>query len=1423
MDRKHTRLWTAAAAMAALVATGCAEKGRDISYVQPNYVKKSDLDGIWYIRNTVTKTPPTTGMTFAGETGKLEKIVFEIQETHLVGYRSYAMIPGQDQNIEDASKPSGTTARICRGQSGDPAKDCTGGLPYYGSPVVAFAIEKQFDIQRGYNPQTGETDNTIKENATDRPWNEREYIRVDWAHNAMGARPGTFAEVLNFASASDYGSMINANEPNTDPYDWPRKEYQGEGDAQKLSYFEFTARYMARPDTYKWTDDFGNVIYEQPLCWYTPSYDCTAQQVEMRTSLARVDPNRTNDYEPLIYGNDMMAKFGYFRTERLNYDRRFGFYESDRINIANRHRVWKESFFKDGAGTPDFARPIPMADRTPKPITYYVTPKSRVGGEAEYQQYWTAAKDLEAHWDVAFRRAIAAAQGKGDDLSTIPQMLYVCPNPVPQDATAAVIDNCGAVGFEARFGDLRHNFLWTIPEAVPNGLLGYGPSSADPETGEIISANANTYSAAVARYAQMGLDMVNAIVGDTTTDALIQGKDVTDYFKTHTPYAAVQGKTAPLKSGLTAEQVQKSDAPSQGAFQRPTNKMSALMESLRASGGIPTSGGDRLLSAAEKLRTRPDLESLIVDNPEMADDALAMLPSGIREAALSNPELAREARRQILLKTPQYASLQKAKQEHFAKNNICFTLEELEDRPLFGVAWREANKRIGRITELRAQGLSLEAARAQADEEIRVRFRQLAWRATSEHEIGHTFGLRHNFAASFDAINYFDKFWELRQPTLTIDQSGTQVIPRTPEDLRTVSDGTEEQLASGMMDYQYSSIMDYGGKLNADWQGVGKYDEAAILFAYSGDGQPGYVEVFDGNLRLDSKQFDGSDGKKLTVTGAGYDLPIVNALRTTTAVPNYTERFHYSTVPLHFGQGTELEEIIASGIQNLQKRRVEKWSVVKERTEQVRALLATNATPSVGDIESIAALEVPYMFCTDDHAGSLLSCNRWDRGPDYYEINRGWLEDYWNGYYFSHFRRDRLFFNGNRALNGAYGTFLDSSSIYKHWVHAMYGSRGPNAQNIPNYVNTPFGYDATTQDLWTMATVDGINDLLKVMAVPPAGMYMLWTPGDVGAPYYTAEKRWDVIQEGFDFDNLTPDGQKVLRDFYESRNGAEAFAIVPRGDARRMYSRYDYKTGFAFWDRLTEVGHYNDQIGAIFASVTPNTNFLGQDELADRNRFYIPYYLTFRDELNHTYGSIWSNNENALSPTVYLSAAEDGTISKPNVVFQTQVRGQDYVEGFNYPPLRSLPQNSQAARANQQTTWTSRIYSLYLGMALFNVNYDLDYAKQNQIIKLGGKEDVTVPVGWEKYEVEDFTTGTRYAALKKAGAPDTPAVRTINLARYYRDVALDPINSKVLDASEKADPVKVQNTKTQYTEAFRYQVRNMDIMRGMYDLYGKAF
>jgi hypothetical protein len=1438
---RRTRWLTWAVVAAALSTAGCAQRNGDIVRVQPNVMKKAELlDGQWFLRNTVTWTPFNTQFTFPGMTGQMEKLVFEIQENYLVGYRSYPFTLGVDPAIDDTSKVSGTTTTAC-----DAKGRCAGGQPYYGSPVVAFPIVSHFDIQRGYNPATGEQTNVISENTTDRPWNQREYMRVNWAANVLNKISGiNYGSVLNPGAGVSNSNWIQPNEPGSDPSDWPAFDYEDrDGDGQpELTYFDVTGRYLAHPDTTH-IAGWGPV----PTCWFAdgPS-DCSSSEIHLRTSVAKVDPRWSRDYEPLVYGNELMQLFGYFRTERLNWDKKYGYLDSAVVRLAQRHRVWQEYYLKDGDGEPT-AQPMPLADRAPKPLVYYFTPASRMGGQSSYDELWEPGRALEQEYDHAFRRAIAAA--KGLSIEQVPQMFYLCNNPV----TDTDPEVCGRRGLSPRVGDLRYSFINTVTEPVANRLLGIGILSADPETGQIISGNSNTYTWGVNLRARAITDWVLLLSGETSQADYISGASVKAYLQRNPAYTLEQlhQGSSSLRSELTG--VPQRDEESRGAFARPTSRLRQLADRVKNDPGAIRAGADEMKRAAEQLATAPSLEAALLDNPDVQNDVLNLLPPFSQAAAAQDPTVLREASKGVLTDITRAQAYERARLDWLSSHSI--TTADFVDRTLIATAAAKLEARRARITQLQATGnpacrnpqrCSQEEARNVATDEMTRSFRQQLWLATSLHEAGHTIALRHNFQGSFDAVNYLDDYWTLRQPTLTVDQGGQKTLPRTPNDLKAAADGTQSQRAAGLHDYEYSSVMDYHQKSVTDWHGLGKYDEAAILFAYSGTSEPGYVEVFE-QARRSSLQFPGSDGAKVTVSGAAVDLPMVNATATNPSVPNYTERFHYSLVPLHFGEGSDLEQVLTDGIAKLRARKLVKYGDVARDEARVREALA--ADPSLvsdpdraSGVLGTALLRVPYMFCTDESAdGPVLSCNRFDRGPDAYEQVRAKLEDYWNYYVDSHFRRDRASFSGDRALFGAFNTFSFVADAYKHWVLEYFRQATPNQQQRPAYP-----MDATLQDTWTIAVLDGLNQHLNVMAVPPDGLHMYRT--------LRSQPRWDVISQGVDFDPLDATGRAELQDYYSTYYSGLDYVQLPRGLGRRMYSWYDYKSGYNFFNRMLEAGHYNDQIGAMFAAVIPDLALQGVDLTADRDRYNLPYYLVFRRELQDTFNALWSLDEDKVRPTLYKTLGSAQLPEDDAALFQRVfVKGNDLFTGFDYPPALPGPcavgQDPGAGNppkcfvagqhpgpANLQTTWTSRIYSLYLGMAMFRTNYDLDFAKSNQVFKLGSGEAFTVAPGSHTVEVQDPVVGHRYLAIEVDGAPpdSSGAVRMISIANDYLAMVNDPAKCPLsnflfyqgyscLTADQAANPALVEERRRYWLEVFRTGIRDLDLQRGMFAVYGKAF
>ncbi len=1456
----NSRLLGALAAV--VLAAGCAQSVGDVNRVQPNVVRKSDLlDGQWYFRNTVTHTPHNTMFTFPGQTGNMEKLVWEIQQGMLVGYRAYSFTPGAESNVDSTSKVSGTTATYC-----DAKGSCVGGQKYFGSPVVAFPITAHFDIQREYNPATGEQSNVVSENMSDRPWNQREYIRVNWSMNELNKASGlNWGTVQNPSGGSSASNWIQPNEKGEDSYDWPTFEYDDKG---KLKYFDVTGRYMANPDVYYW-EGFGNV----PLCLLTYGVDCASSQIKMRISISKIDEKYTRDYEPLLYGNDLMSMFGYFRVERLNYDRRFGPLESARILLANRFRVWEEYYQKDTAGEPNYAQPIAMSARKPKPIVYYFTRPDRMGGEDRYQEFWEPTMEtLQPNYDKAFRRAIAAAQGGDKDWRQVDSMFIVCNNPVKQGDPAA----CGAPGFSPKFGDLRYSFINTIAEPTANGLLGYGPSSADPETGMLISGNSNTYTWGVDMIGRQLVDHVMLLNGDKTIPNYISGDDMRTFIANNPIYnVALARKESELTSSLQG--VPQVPEETVGAWDRPTARMQGLMQQFVQTKAFSPSAStasnrNHLKAAADHLAKFPDLEAQILDNPEVQHDLVNLLPAGVRARAEADPTFRRQASRSVLTDFTKNAAYQKFRLSELSKH--CVMMSEFTDRTMIGLANEQVNfineelvkagapaKCQRKITDLPEYVLTDAGTIAISDAGLQIpatdrqecmrwkqpiydrvarKFRQQMWLATTIHEVGHTVNLRHNFAGSFDAVNYDDEYWQLKKSTITVVQNNERKIPRTPADLKIAAEGTEGQRLGKMHDYESSSIMDYHGKRNGDWTGLGKYDEAAIVFAYSGDTNPGYVEVFR-NARATTERFNGTDGRQMTITGAAVDLPMVNATATTPLIYNYTERFHYTTVPLHFGEGSDITAVINSGVERLKdsNRRLAKWTEVRAQEQQIRDAL--EADPTLPDDPARLAavtqgklMRVPYMFCSDESAdGPVLSCYRFDRGPDYYEKVRTELEDYWAYYYDTHFRRDRAWFSGNTAVNSTFSSFYTVANVYKHWVFRQY-KQAERSQEISNN----FKIDPLIQDYWTMAVLDGVNNQLNVMAVPEFGLFYLRN--------ITTGPQWDQIADGEDFDELTEQGRRRLEEFFTENRGARAFMMVPRGMGRRMYSRYDFKSGYGFFSRMSEAGHYNDQLGAMFAAVIPGIDIQGTDQDADWNRYNISYYQVFRPEFQANFGSLWSDDEDKVRPQLYKATDNTGAITSRPVLAQRRfISGSDLYANFDYPkaPPTQCPGGPDCIRTSQNLapvnisiTWTARIYALWLGMALFRVNYDLDYSKSNQIFKLGSSEGFNVAPGYHAVEMPDIVNGSRYVAIERDGAPvdSTPAVRMLTIGQSYLTMVRNPATCplpryleqegyRCMRDVDATNANVVETRRRMWTELYQDSVRDLDLMRNFYMAFGSAF
>lgn len=1401
--------------LAAFVAAGCSAP-ETIDRTQPNYVKKSDLtSGQWYFKQTIVDVPRTSPAATVGYGGGLEKLRWEVHEDRLIGYRTYERIPGLDPTVDRDNSRIGQVLH-------------KNGKAYKGQPVVAYRIVSHFDRQRQYNPATGEQSPVLEENMSDRPWYEREFMRVDWSalaldnYNACDRAGGDWSACFN-GGTGQYLRWVTSQDTNKQDNEWVEDRQGGE-----LKYFDFTSEAIMDPPTVEYPG-YGKI----PLCMFGGTYatiDCESALVRIRTSVKRVDEERVRDYEPLTYDDKLMTKFGYFRRETASYDKGLGYTLSGRIQYAMRHNIWAAAheIVTNDQGNPEL-RAIPVTKRALRPVVYHLTsnfPKELLPAANG------ATDSLQASWDHAFRRAVAVPRGLEPNDPSMPQMFYVCESPVKEGAPEA----CGKPGTYARMGDLRFNLIPYV-EQITGGLLGLGPSSMDPETGEIVQAVANVYGPGLDSWSNSSQQIIDVMNGDLSLEQLVAGKDITDYVFAN---LNATDPRRPVNGPWTSQQplVSEPTRP-MGSFGHPVADLKSKMRVYSDLGHLPLALQDRKAVVRQILAQNPALESELFGLTEIRGAVMAWAPTAqFRERLQSDDTFYRQVARDVMMGNDPIAQARNKIQRVSSPEVGCYYGYDYVDDDYIGTAKAKLKTFQERLAARKAEGLDDAAAKAAAKKDVWDVLRREAWRSIAEHEVGHTVGLRHNFIGSFDSLNYQDGYWDLRKETIGVMAGGKRVLPLTPQNLIDASKPNQKQIDSGLYEYQYSSIMDYGARVNSQNKGLGKYDNAAILFAYAGGWEPGYVEVFtemrndydSPNTAMDTDNM----AKKMVVRGAHVEIPLANVEHYTPVNLHYTDRFHYTTIPFHFADKNQpFEQALDQGISRMRSRSFRKWSEMQPIYDKLAARVKawTLASEGFSENDYVRArdivgksvpnmpVEVPYMFCTDSEVGANVVCNRNDQGADIYEMTKKWMERFENTYVFSNFRRDRLVLNPQAVFQGKFGRFLGNiPNVYQQWLFNIYFLQ--DAYELTSeQMDEFFGLgDPIWQNYWTMAVFDSTNLLMQQLATPSVGYHGR-----------KADGTWVFLPQNQKGLGRLPAAQEAqLANTIKSvaGGGYTDLAYVPRGPGRSMFTQYD-TDGYDFFTRVNEVGHFWDQIGALEALTTSQTNFLGVDRGSDALRYSLPYYMSFNKELASMFGSIWTEERSAYAGR--LGKLSDGTAV---IAPAPYVRADDYILGFSYPPAAPTPVAGNGSialeRVEATPTWSTRFYSQVWGMSSFTDLFNQEYANFNQVFKLGAGEAVTPAAGYTVVSFPDqsnaavaaaipaeLLNGYVYSAVKKNTV--TTPVANVTILNRANAQAVNYVNAK-----NSGQPVQGK-TADQWEAELRETIRSIEMMRGLFSIFSRVW
>ncbi len=1281
----------------ALALAACNQTQPAVNQVQPNALDKSVLlDSEWYFLQTVIDSPYSAPYTFVGEQGTTEKIEFEIQEDLLIVRRAYEHIAG--------AEPEGIA-----------------GATEDGAAIAMYRIESHFDIRRGYNPLTGEENNVIMENTTDRPWYDRDYMRVDWSENLITNNDFLVAARLFDGIQSE--SVSYFVEPGTGH---PHEPKFVRDDNDTVHYIDIVNKMFVKPTEIE-LEGFGSI----PTCFLISQghLDCAPGEITVRNSFLRVDPSR--DYEPQVYTGDRMERFGYFVTERAGYDEEYGPVEADRYRFVNRHNLWMESHRKDAEGnlvrcteaTADVcggggsvcdtawgvatreraedgsflgACTIPYREREVRPIAYHLSSNFP-------EDLLTDVQSVANGWNEAFVETVSSLReneclAEGGDAAACAgertredhqTMFTLCSNPV----TEADHPACGAPGTSAQIGDLRYSLIGWVAEPHASSPLGYGPSSADPETGEIIMGNAFMYGAAVETLQSFARDIIALLNDDVSETDISSGDVVESWVRENTePGSLETGRPADdhvtTIDGFNVHEIEEAMDFSwaeglsgiDSAAQRPGSpaELIARVEEVRrqllrngAFGNGSEIGQARLQNLVgtdvERLLTGSEMRLAAGIDPQFDNESEGVLEAASPIRGMSLRRL--EAMNRV--------------HDRMHVEGHCTLHADFADEGLLGLA-RAIQRAIASgdgTMEWYGETYQVQQDDGTIDYDlVRDMLRHPMFHGVTAHEIGHTVGLRHNFSGSYDALNYAPRYWELR--------NDGDMRPRAYDPL------SEAEIDGRIREYEYSTVMDYGNNfVVTDAHGLGHYDRAAIKMGY-GD----MVEVFANATE------PGDVNWWNFIQRAGWPIPLKLEAFTGADVTAY--------------EYTDWPEVVGS-IEQMQERA----DVPYESLQPDSFLASQGISDALAD--PMGRPSVPYLFCSDEQRDLGPDCYLYDAGADPYETVNSVIDNYWNYYIFNAFRRGRLGFDTQSYANRIHGRYFNKLK-YANQIYSLYR---PIFEDI-------FGNDPSFATFWTRpdgmgaytAAVGSIFELFtRVVTVPEPGQYSDGTRGDGTAA-------------------LLP-------------GGGTFSPRVSAFDGRALETTWDFDAGYFWFDQLDRAGYYYDKALALMVMVDPQTNFLGRDTAADVRRYQISFYSSFGPAVTGFFRGLLSSDWNTVAPR----------LQEGELIYPTAVELRDGSMGGT--PL------------DPNASFSIQLFAATYGMAMIPETFDRTYFQQSRIWVAEGAE--AIGVTGPTVEFTDPATGLTYyaASFEDATTGDElgPAARMIIHAQQLEANGADAELAQYMD------------------------------------------
>ena len=998
-----------------------------------------------------------------------------------------------------------------------------------GEIAGVFRIISHFDI-RNRLTETGEELNIREENTTDRAWHLRDNIRVDWSENLHkhAYELDTLAQ-LGITSAVDYEALAfyedSPDSPNTmvledDYLDVTQKAF-AKPKTVDLSPWGGTANVPAclvSPNITGGTAPDGTC---NPV-------ELTFRLSFRRVVNSDYEAKEWDGDRALAFGAFVKERFGYDPYYGLSDDqwRRY----VARHNIWEQSHFYqdlgnlKEPIVCEGPlgnrdgdqdGTADVCEEagdgaqcdlftakctLPYRERKTRPIVWYYT-----DGSSEF--LFEATAEAVHEWDAALRMVVATARyaecvrtsslvgAEAQDtckssypvysgqqyanqdfvalsfevdkcrrlavedcallaeeivqkrkydpdlipLALEPEMAVLCHSPVRDDDHPY----CDRSVKRVRAGDLRYHQINVIGAPQSSAPWGAENDARDPLTGETIASRVTIWADVTRKWTQELIDKLRFFEGDVTSSIISEATFV----------------------------------------DRPTE------QSFSSDRLLPLMNKNEYLSRAQSVRgantstsifsANVDLDNFIISNYLSDVFADVTQSSNDQRISLVRQNLASNSSTDLSLSTDSFLSFTSESENisPFVVNpNITSSLQHQLDLSLArkgscvwhqaGVTAASGDRYLLRLLKEKypmsnlLEGDDLDLVRDYLIHRIH--------KMIVMHEIGHSLGLMHNFAASSDAYNYMPQYWQLRTNNgqnrvqcLDVSEDGNRCVGPRWYDPTTSFEG--EQLIGGFM---RSSVMDYFRSPLLFLHGLGSYDFAALRMIY-GD----IISVYDVAVTSEFRQ---------AVTRRIDDFGGILGIHWT---KNGVDEIHYSQLNQIFNLIDSCEDVDpqayipsdwdpdvfglwnpvldgslvgANGYQRCQQLPVDYifWNQLEAQvgTFECETEICRPALDLLGRVR------VPYVSGSDRWADiGNLSVYRNDYGADAFEQVNYWISEEENSHIFDHYRRRKTDF----SVRGAYELTLD---LFSHKMKNMTKGLGL-VLNIYEEISQDIGL--SMGDLWS--------------------------------------------------------------------------------------------------------------------------------------------------------------------------------------------------------------------------------------------------------------------------------------------------------------------------------------------------------------------